>query len=249
MSNNEVHLIGVAAAPPQKTHTIFGESFYRLIVRTERTSKATDDIPVTISEKLFPMRYIEEGDRVEICGEFRSKNKDEDGKRHLILYVFARRADLCVERQESVNRVDLRGFLCRSPVRRQTPLGREIADLMLAVNRRYGRADYLPCLAWGRDAAFAETRRGTAWRSPGAFRAAITSRRSGTANAGKRPGRFPAKAFLSAKKTAKNFLHGIWRLGDNKGAKTQTREKEKDDERYGAFRKGSFESVQNGVRR
>lgn len=159
MGNNEVHLIGVAAAPPQKTHTIFGESFYRLIVRTERTSKATDDIPVTISEKLFPMRYIEEGDRVEICGEFRSKNKDEDGKRHLILYVFARRADLCVEKEESVNRVDLRGFLCRSPVRRQTPLGREIADLMLAVNRRYGRADYLPCLAWGRDAAFAETLR------------------------------------------------------------------------------------------
>ncbi len=156
---NSVFLRGVACQPPQPGHHAYGENFYTLSLKISRLSGTFDIVSVIISERLFPSRYIDEGDLLEICGEFRSKNMDIDGRRRLILYVFAQDVQICIDEQSHENQIELCGFLCKPPVRRTTPLGREIADLMLAVNRRYGRSDYIPCLAWGRDAVFVQSLR------------------------------------------------------------------------------------------
>lgn len=156
---NSVFLRGIAERTVQNGHQAYGEDFYTISLRVTRLSGACDCVSVVISERLFPSRYIDNGDLLEICGEFRSKNMDVDGRRRLILYVFAQDVQICVQAQPHENKIELMGFLCKSPLHRTTPLGREIADLMLAVNRRYGRSDYIPCLAWGRDAVFAQSLR------------------------------------------------------------------------------------------
>lgn len=156
---NSVFLRGVAERSVQDGHQAYGENFYTLSLRVSRLSGTCDTVSVIVSERLFPSRYIDEGDLLEITGEFRSKNMDVDGRRRLILYVFAQDVQICVQAQPHENKIELAGFLCKPPLRRTTPLGREIADLMLAVNRRYGRSDYIPCLVWGRDAVFAQSLR------------------------------------------------------------------------------------------
>lgn len=156
---NSVFLRGIVEDAMQNGHQAYGENFYKISLKIARLSGACDRISVVISERLFPSRYIDNGDLLEVCGEFRSKNMDVDGRRRLILYVFAQDVQICVQAQPHENRIELIGFLCKSPMRRTTPLGREIADLMLAVNRRYGRSDYIPCLVWGRDAVFVQSLR------------------------------------------------------------------------------------------
>ncbi len=156
---NSVFLRGRVIETPSVTHQAYGEEFYSISLEIIRLSGTPDIVSVIISERLFPSRYITDGDELEITGEFRSKNMDIEGRRRLILYVFARDVQFCLDKQEHENRVELCGFLCKQPMHRKTPLGREISDLMLAVNRRYGRSDYIPCLAWGRDAVFAQTLR------------------------------------------------------------------------------------------
>jgi primosomal replication protein N len=156
---NSVFLRGIAERMSREEHQSYGENFYTILLRVSRLSGTCDCISVVISERLFPGRYIDDGDLLEITGEFRSKNMDVDGRRRLILYVFAQDVQICVQAQPHENKIELAGFLCKPPLKRTTPLGREIADLMLAVNRRYGRADYIPCLVWGRDAVFAQSLR------------------------------------------------------------------------------------------
>ena len=156
---NSVFLRGIVDRAVQNDHQAYGENFYTISLQVSRLSGACDRISVVISERLFPSRYIDDGDIIEVNGEFRSKNMDVDGRRRLILYVFAQDVQICIQSQPHENKIELVGFLCKSPLRRTTPLGREIADLMLAVNRRYGRSDYIPCLVWGRDAVFAQSLR------------------------------------------------------------------------------------------
>ena len=156
---NSVFLRGVVDRPPSAGHQAYGENFYSLILRVDRLSGQPDFISVIVSERLFPDRYVDVGDTLDITGEFRSKNMDVDGRRRLILYVFARDVQICIEPLAHENKIELAGFLCKEPVHRTTPLGREIADIMLAVNRRYGRCDYIPCLAWGRDSVYVQSLR------------------------------------------------------------------------------------------
>ncbi len=156
---NSVFLRGVVEQLPMSGHQAYGENFYTFILRVNRLSGQPDRISVIVSERLFPSRYIDVGDLLEITGEFRSKNMDVDGRRRLILYVFAQDVQICIESFDHENKIELAGFLCKTPIHRTTPLGREIADIMLAVNRRYGRCDYIPCLAWGRDSVFVQSLR------------------------------------------------------------------------------------------
>ncbi len=156
---NSVFLRGVVEQAPMAGHQAYGENFYTFILRVNRLSGQPDRISVIVSERLFPGRYVGVGDLLEITGEFRSKNMDVDGRRRLILYVFAQDIQICIEPLEHENKIELAGFLCKMPIHRRTPLGREIADIMLAVNRRYGRCDYIPCLAWGRDSVFVQSLR------------------------------------------------------------------------------------------
>ncbi len=156
---NSVFLRGVVECSPAAEHQAYGENFYTFTLRVNRLSGQPDRISVIVSERLFPGRYVDVGDLLEITGEFRSKNMDIDGRRRLVLYVFAQDIQICIEPLEHENKIELIGFLCKTPVHRHTPLGREIADIMLAVNRRYGRCDYIPCLAWGRDSVFAKSLR------------------------------------------------------------------------------------------
>lgn len=156
---NSVFLRGVVEQAPMLGHQAYGENFYTFILRVNRLSGQPDRISVIVSERLFPSRYVDVGDLLEIAGEFRSKNMDMDGRRRLILYVFAQDIQICIDPLEHENKIELVGFLCKTPMHRRTPLGREIADIMLAVNRRYGRCDYIPCLAWGRDSVFVQSLR------------------------------------------------------------------------------------------
>lgn len=131
----------------------FEEAFYRTYLTVKRTSGAVDVLPVIISERLLTRR--EKGMILKITGEYRSCNYEEDGKWHTWLYVFAQNAEELDEEEENNNEIYMEGFLCKLPKCRTTPLGKEITDLLIASNRRFGKSDYIPCIAWGRNAAYA----------------------------------------------------------------------------------------------
>ena len=128
-------------------------------VRVDRLSDSTDIIPVMASERLLDVNEDYKGMKISITGQFRSYNRHEEKKNKLVLSVFAREIDFVDDIEESVktNQIFLDGFICKEPIYRKTPLGREIADLLLAVNRPYGKSDYIPCICWGRNARFAST--------------------------------------------------------------------------------------------
>ena len=154
-TNNYAHLTGVIVTEPEISHNVFDESFYLFYLEVGRLSGATDIIRIIASERLFQDTLIEKGEKVTVIGQFRSYNSLEDGVNRLILSVFARDI-LPPEEQENKNPnfLYLKGFLCKEPVFRQTPFGREIADLLLAVNRTYNKSDYIPIITWGRNARF-----------------------------------------------------------------------------------------------
>lgn len=157
MDNNQVTIVGVVDSEFTYSHEVFGEGFYMLEVVVNRLSHMEDRIPLMVSERLVDVTQNYRGKIVEVHGQFRSYNKHEEGRNRLILSVFVREFGF-VEEGESYarpNSVYLDGYICKQPVYRMTPLGREIADLLLAVNRPYGKSDYLPCICWGRNARFA----------------------------------------------------------------------------------------------
>ena len=156
MENNQVVIMGTIVSEFKYSHEIFGEGFYMVDVRVERLSESVDVIPVMVSERLIDVTMDLKGYYVAINGQFRSYNRHEERKNKLVLSVFAREIEFVDEIEESAktNQIFLDGYICKEPIYRKTPLGREIADLLIAVNRPYGKSDYIPCIAWGRNARF-----------------------------------------------------------------------------------------------
>ncbi len=154
--NNKVFLTGTVTEDPAFSHELYGEGFYCFKLEVPRLSEQTDVIPVTVSERLIT-DGLKAGDKIAVHGQFRSYNKLVEGRSKLMLTVFAR--DLSKDTSENVNpnSVELTGYICKQPVYRTTPFNREICDLLVAVNRAYDKADYIPCIAWGRNARFVRT--------------------------------------------------------------------------------------------
>ena len=154
-SNNIAHLCGTVEDLPEFSHEVFGEKFYTFTLRIVRLSGAFDKIRITISDRLFAGFDIISGKSVRISGQFRSYNSIENGKGKLILSVFAKDiADASADDMKNPNYLYLNGFICKPPVYRTTPFGREICDILLAVNRTYNKSDYIPIIAWGRNARY-----------------------------------------------------------------------------------------------
>ena len=167
LENNYLTLVGRVTGEKKFSHEIYGEKFYTFNLSIPRLSGNADIIPITISERLVTDEMLLEGKKLLIKGQFRSYNSYENEKNKLILTVFAKdiqeveepaeqeESDI-VKKEETTNEVVLIGFVCKKPIYRQTPFGREIADLLLAVNRAYNKSDYIPTIAWGRNARFCQ---------------------------------------------------------------------------------------------
>lgn len=153
-TGNSIHLRGHVCQPLQFGHELFGEQFFVTTLRVPRLSGAEDFLPITLSERLLIDEPIAAGSILCLDGQLRSYNKVVEGSGRLLITAFAQRL-LSEEDEENPNRVQLTGALCKAPSYRTTPFGREIADLMLAVNRSYGKSDYIPCITWGRTARYA----------------------------------------------------------------------------------------------
>ena len=156
INNTQVEVAGEIISTFEYSHEIFGEGFYMVKLLVNRLSEATDEIPLMISERLVDVTKDCRGKYLRAFGQFRSYNKHEENHNHLILSVFVRDLEF-LDSMEDVkpNQIQLDGFICKQPVYRMTPLGREICDILLAVNRSYGKSDYIPCICWGRNARFA----------------------------------------------------------------------------------------------
>ncbi len=159
IENNRVSIIGEIVSDFRFSHEVFGEGFYIIDVSVNRLSDMTDIIPLMVSERLVDVKQSYIGQLVEATGQFRSYNKHDGIRNKLVLSIFVRDWQLIEENQESgkTNQIFLDGFICKSPIYRKTPLGREISDLLIAVNRPYGKSDYIPCICWGRNARFASS--------------------------------------------------------------------------------------------
>ena len=147
---NQAILRGTLASAPRFSHENHGKRFFRFYLEVPRLSSAVDTLPIVAPEDLLEATPLEEGSLLSVTGQVRSHNLRSDGKRHLLIFVFA--SGLALQDGEPMNQVTLDGFLCREPTFRRTPLGREICDVMLAVPRAFQRSDYLPCILWGRTA-------------------------------------------------------------------------------------------------
>ncbi len=162
LENNHLVLVGKVTSDKKFSHEIYGESFYIFDLEVPRLSGNSDIIPITISERLILEKELEIGDKVAIEGQFRSYNSYENEKNRLILTVFAKDIKYLSQEEEEdssekvSNEVTLVGYICKKPIYRQTPFGREISDILLAVNRAYNKSDYIPAIAWGRNARFCQ---------------------------------------------------------------------------------------------
>lgn len=161
--SNNIDVIGKVHEIPEFSHEVYGEGFYAFKVEVLRLSESSDYLPITISERLIDRNILKEGMLVHIKGQVRSYNSytQEEQRNKLILTIFARDIEI-VEDYETVkylnpNEVQLNGFICKPPIFRTTPFGREISDMLLAVNRSYNKSDYIPCISWGRNAKFVST--------------------------------------------------------------------------------------------
>lgn len=157
IENNQVVIMGEVVGEFTYSHEIYGEGFYMVDVLVTRLSESADVIPLMVSERLLDVTKDYRGYKIMVTGQFRSYNRHEERKNKLVLSVFAREIEFIDEIAESskTNQIFLDGYICKEPIYRKTPLGREIADLLLAVNRPYGKSDYIPCICWGRNARFA----------------------------------------------------------------------------------------------
>lgn len=163
--NNHIVLVGKVTSEKSFSHEIYGEKFYIFNLSVPRLSGNADIIPITISERLMVNGDLPVETKITVEGQFRSYNSYGEGKNKLVLTVFAKNVTLLEDQENEVearkdfisNEVTLIGYVCKKPVYRQTPFGREIADILLAVNRAYSKSDYIPCIAWGRTARFCES--------------------------------------------------------------------------------------------
>ncbi len=158
--NNHLVLVGKIVSEQKYSHEIYGEKFYSFNLEVIRLSSNSDIIPITVSERLLTDINLSIGKEVEVEGQFRSYNNYENERNRLILTVFAKEIkEVQLEENEKdavTNEVILVGYVCKKPIYRQTPFGREISDILLAVNRAYNKSDYIPCIAWGRNARFCQ---------------------------------------------------------------------------------------------
>ena len=156
IENNQVTVIGAVVSEFTYSHEVFGEGFYMVDILVKRLSSSNDRIPVMVSERLIDVTEDYRGQCIMVTGQFRSYNRHEEQKNRLVLSVFAREIEFIDEEPDGArtNHILLEGYMCKRPVYRKTPLGREIADLLLAVNRPYGKSDYIPCICWGRNARY-----------------------------------------------------------------------------------------------
>ncbi len=157
MENNKVTVIGEIVSEFTFSHEVYGEGFYMVNLSVSRLSDQADMIPLMVSERLVDVHQNYIGQTVSATGQFRSYNRHEGSRNRLLLSVFVREIEFLdsFEDYTKTNLIFLDGYICKQPVYRKTPLGREIADLLVAVNRPYGKSDYIPCIAWGRNARFA----------------------------------------------------------------------------------------------
>ena len=155
IENNQVSIMGKISTEFTFSHQVFGEGFYTLELLVKRLSDSEDRIPLMVSERLVDVTQDYVGEYIQVHGQFRSYNRHEEKRNRLVLSVFVRELSFVEEEDDSltVNQIFLDGYICKPPVYRKTPLGREIADL--AVNRPYGKSDYIPCICWGRNARYA----------------------------------------------------------------------------------------------
>ena len=162
VENNSLTLLGKITNEKRFSHEIYGEKFYIFDLSVPRLSGSADIIPITISERLFKEEDLVVDKKVKIDGQFRSYNSYENEKNRLVLTVFAKDIEFLENQDEEIvaskdltsNEVILVGYICKPPIYRQTPFGREISDILLAVNRAYNKSDYIPCITWGRNARF-----------------------------------------------------------------------------------------------
>ena len=152
--NNQVSLVGEIVSDFEYSHEVYGEGFYLVELSVSRLSDFVDYIPVMVSERLINVEESYIGQQVYIGGQFRSFNRHDEKRNRLVLTVFAREIKL-TDNEDAMNQIFLDGYICKDAIYRKTPLGREIADLLVAVNRSYGKSDYIPCICWGRNARFA----------------------------------------------------------------------------------------------
>ena len=158
MENNNVAIGGVIISEPEFSHEIFEEKFYKFSIKSKRLSNYEDILPVIISERLVDINKIQVDKIVKINGQFRSYNMQGEKKNKLVLSVFVKEIEFLEDNTiVTLNNANLIGYICKEPVYRKTPLGREIADVLIAVNRTYKKSDYIPCILWGRNAKFCET--------------------------------------------------------------------------------------------
>ena len=154
--NNKVYIMGEIVSDAVFSHEVYGEGFYEFFVRVMRLSGQADILPITVSERLIEGSALCRGSNICALGQFRSYNKLENGKSRLMLTVFVREI-LDEIPGKNPNSILLSGYICKPPVYRTTPFNREIADILIAVNRAYNKSDYIPAIAWGRNAKYAET--------------------------------------------------------------------------------------------
>lgn len=156
IENNRVTIIGEVISEFEFSHEVYGEGFYTVRLSVSRLSNSVDVIPLLVSERLVDVTEDLRGMMVEATGQFRSHNSHEEDRNRLLLSIFVREINFIDAYDEdiSTNQIFLDGYICKPPIYRKTPLGREIADLLIAVNRPYGKSDYIPCIAWGRNARY-----------------------------------------------------------------------------------------------
>ena len=154
--NNRVIITGTVETALSFSHEVYDETFYTFMIRSPRLSENFDAVRITISEKFLSGIELNVGTRVKISGQFRSYNNFSNVGNRLILTVFVKDIEIPddADSEQNSNLIQLNGYICKQPVYRTTPFGREIADILLAVNRSYNKSDYIPCIAWGRNARF-----------------------------------------------------------------------------------------------
>lgn len=157
--NNQVTMIGEIVSEFEFSHEVYGEGFYLVDISVSRLSDSVDYIPLMVPERLVDVTQSYIGETISVSGQFRSYNRHEEKKNRLILSVFVRELEFVDEIEDDIksNQIYLDGYICKEPIYRKTPLGREIADLLVAVNRSYGKSDYIPCICWGRNARYASS--------------------------------------------------------------------------------------------
>jgi single-stranded DNA-binding protein len=156
LSNNKIYLEGAVDSELEFSHEMYGERFYAFYLGVQRLSDIKDKLFITVSERLLVGLDISYSTPIIVEGQLRSYNKIVDGCNRLILTVFARNIEPCTVKSDNPNQIYLDGYICKPPIHRTTPFGREISDMLVAVNRAYRKSDYIPAIAWGRNSKFCQ---------------------------------------------------------------------------------------------